>query len=796
MTKNREKIQIFFNSRNQSNYYQNITSYPSNTNTKHTDKSTDKNYEQISKGESFGNGNQCVINKFGFISSYERSKRKPINMNKIINSNKTNHYNAIIKTNNYSNFNKHINMSVPKNEHKIKKIKEKVKLQNIKSKSHSFCDKNRNQKNTATPNNIKFKKINLISQNYKVDLNIKKNRLKTATINKSNFLINKIRSHIHKINSTNSEINIQHKNISSNSIKSNINTNIKTTKNKSIISKKNYYNKRYFNTSIIKKKQVPKITIDHKNSNETSNNKISDISNTLLKDEDTERKTFKILSIKHINSLKSYKNLSPITNKNPVVNLKINLNIFKNNSFQIHEINCKSQETQKIQKIEFIKNEIKRRYNEINDNEQESSYDNSNENFKGVPNKNNYINKNYNFNKLYFKNNLFTECKKFFIEYDNNEQIKTINKLINKSISWDLSPRNGTNEPQKIKNIPYKKEFKFITDIENEINKITLLKISNILKLKNSSLFHLLSFIYEYYSILIKINNNLTKKIISSLKSIFSPIVQEFKEKYSTFLEIKDFYFQQNDLIINKKKCHTFNLVIVSKITTHEINKSFEISCDFKNLNKKCDYFWKFDILNRKNIKVWYNTEIFYVNRIFKRFTFSSQVSSFSFCDEIKLIFNIFNEENIIIPKSVKWMEPKIINIQEKNFKKIKYNTRINDPLRICEIEKQILTWREYLNGNPIIIREFINIFQKYFKITGVFYDKDKIDFYKIEMVAFKKGKFSKNKFLSFDINIISYDDNLENELQCIYLMNSNSYFNKTDIRIGTQVTFYITDYK
>ena len=787
MIKNKEKIQISLHSRNYNNSYQNITSFLSNYKTKHTDKTTDKNYEQISKEVLYGNDKHFTMNKFGFMSSYERSKRKPINVNIIKNTNKTNHYKAIIKTNNNNYYHKHIKMIIPKSEPKIKKTKQQIKIKNIKSKSNSFYNKSTSQKIITTLNNKSFKIINPISQNYKKNVKINEKKLKTATNSKSNFLIDKIRNHIKKLDNK-SPINTKKQNISSNNIQSN--KNIKSTKNRSIISKITN-NKQYFNTSKIKRKQISKIIRNYENLTKTHKNKISDISNSQLKDDDSELKTFKIISTKHINSHKSCCNLSKISNKNIITNLKIKTNSLKNNC----KANCKSQETQETQKIEFVEKEIESKYIPINDSDQENSEDNTNENLRKIPNENGFINKNYNL-KLHLDKNLFSEAKKTFIEHDNNEQLKNINKLINRNISWDLSSRNETNGTLKINNIPYKKEFKFITDIEKTTNKIILIKISNILKLKNSSLFHLLSFIYEYYSILIKANNVLAKKIISSLTYIFSPVIQQFEEKYSTFLEIKDFYFQDSNLIVNKKSCHAFNLVITSKIITHEVNKSFEISCDFESSNKNCDYFWKFDILNRRKIKVWYNTEIFNVNRFLKRFTFSSQVSSFSYSDEIKLVFNIFNEENIIKPKTITWMKPKIININEKNFTQTLRNKRINDPLRICEIEDQILIWREYLEEKPILIQEFVNIFQKYFKINDILYDKTKINFYKIEMIAAKKGKFSKNKFLSFDINIISYDDNLQNELQCIYLMNSNPYFNKTDIRIGTQVTFYITDYQ
>ena len=47
---------------------------------------------------------------------------------------------------------------------------------------------------------------------------------------------------------------------------------------------------------------------------------------------------------------------------------------------------------------------------------------------------------------------------------------------------------------------------------------------------------------------------------------------------------------------------------------------------------------------------------------------------------------------------------------------------------------------------------------------------------------------------MSFDINIVEYTNNIKNEIQCIYLMNSNFYTKSMEIRLGTIVTFYIVD--
>ena len=93
-------------------------------------------------------------------------------------------------------------------------------------------------------------------------------------------------------------------------------------------------------------------------------------------------------------------------------------------------------------------------------------------------------------------------------------------------------------------------------------------------------------------------------------------------------------------------------------------------------------------------------------------------------------------------------------------------------------------------------MHEFLKIFEKFFIIKGIYTYTSKHIFYKIKTVANKKGVFPKNKFLLFDLNIIDYDEPLKNEVQSIYLMNSNFYTKKMDVRYGTIIIFYLTVYK
>ena len=109
----------------------------------------------------------------------------------------------------------------------------------------------------------------------------------------------------------------------------------------------------------------------------------------------------------------------------------------------------------------------------------------------------------------------------------------------------------------------------------------------------------------------------------------------------------------------------------------------------------------------------------------------------------------------------------------------------------------QILFWSSFLNQKQIIlINEFKNIFENFFKIKNIYISTCKYDFYKIVMTPFKTGIINKNKFCSFNINIIDEETPLKNEIQCIYFLNMNSFYKKMDVKLGSDLIFYIIDMK
>ena len=376
------------------------------------------------------------------------------------------------------------------------------------------------------------------------------------------------------------------------------------------------------------------------------------------------------------------------------------------------------------------------------------------------------------------------------------------NNLISKFIKqpiYNISPRFLINELSlnKKNNLP-NKSFMFINDIEIENKNLPILNINKLLNLSDKSLFNLLSFTYDNYLSIISINKLVKNKINNSLKNIFQHVINDFKLKYNKFLNVIDYTFNQKTFNINHKLTYLFNLEIRAKIISKEIKKSYEIGCNYISNNKKYDYIWKFDIQNKNDIKIWLCTEINIINGSYKKFTYTSQVIPFSYNDEILLQFNIFSKGNNINPISIEWTDPIESFAPIERYEKTQFISNIEyDQLRASEVETQILFWKNKLpKDDGGIIDNFKKIFEKFFKIKKINYDESKFYFYKFEMKAIKIGTIKENKFSSFNIHIIDKNENIKNEIQCIYLMNSNYYTKKMDIRLGSDVIFYIVDMK
>jgi hypothetical protein len=371
-------------------------------------------------------------------------------------------------------------------------------------------------------------------------------------------------------------------------------------------------------------------------------------------------------------------------------------------------------------------------------------------------------------------------------------------KFINHPI-YNVSPRFLNEVCLNKDHILPNKSFAFINEIEQENKKFPVINIKKVLNLNEKCIYNLLRFTYDNYSSIISVHKLIKNKINISLKKIFQNIFDNFKSKYSNFLKAIDFSFNQQKIPIKNRESQILNMEIKCQIITKEVKKSYEIGCNYISYNKKYDYIWKFDVQNKKDIKLWLCTELDKINNSYKKFTYTSQVASFSYQDEIILQLNIFSKGNIIDPDSIEWTDP-IVESQAITgvYENSEFISSIPfDQLRACEVETQILFWKKKIpDDDGGIVNDFKKIFEKFFKIKEIYYDESKFYFFKFVMEANQIGLLRQNKFSSFDINIIESKSHIKNEIQCIFLMNSN-YNNKVmDIRLGTDVTLYIIDMK
>ena len=735
-------------------------------------------FNKISRNEVIENDKFGIMKKFGFMSSFMsttmQSKNKSFNDENILNTE-------------ISNKNKHQNKSFATKKKQIlkpiifkTKTLKKNKIINKESYPIRKCHNifSYAQKLDLKMDNKKNNKIGIISKKFLKSYSLGKYTTKNDISNNITTIRNdnKCKKQMKTIAVNHSLIVNKNKNKNKNKIRSNEN-----------VKNKNYKLKYKFLFGQIKL-----------NENNINNN-IDSNSMSIISDE---------------NDMSTKREKDNIFEENHLFNNDMNDNNENNDTENIYDINDKfSSEIisekyymNKYNIVEPCKNfnlietkNIEENLCELdNDISEKRSNDNNIDNNSNILNKTNIINNN-NTNFIFFMNK-----EKDKEIYDKSHLKKNLlsTKLLKNNASCNISPRNDLTEISKIKNNkqPYDKNYKFISDIQRHITNIPELKIQKFLNLNDYCIFRLMGFMFDYSSILIRSNSLIKSKIKSSFNNIFSNAITNFSKTYSLFLKVINYYFENRQLIINKKISYTFNLVIICKVISKDINKSYDISYNYISNNKEYDNLWKIDIKKKNNIKLWLHTELFKENNYSKLFTYSSQISSFSYGDEIKFVINIFSENQQLNPISIQWITPTITDIEDKSFEVNKFisNNNVFDPLRCNEIEIQTLIWEEVPvnKNNNVLLHEFLKIFEKFFIIKGIYTYTSKHIFYKIKTVANKKGVFPKNKFLLFDLNIIDYDEPLKNEIQSIYLMNSNFYTKKMDVRYGTIIIFYITDYK
>ena len=503
-------------------------------------------------------------------------------------------------------------------------------------------------------------------------------------------------------------------------------------------------------------------------------------------------------------------------------NEKVNINIDKNNIIneiiqknmkmnfnQSNDNNMYYQNKQVDQSITYneSKNDDKQKhlnyFNNLmkNSDEQNKNLNDSikNENFSSVNENNDNTNKYYRSSKIvkYAQDMQCSQDKNSAQTCATGDKRNKISKYVKQPI-YNISQRFLLDDVTfRSKNKP-NKNFKFINDVAIKNKNIPLMDIKKLLKLNSISIYKILSFSYDNYSSIISSNKIIRNKINKSLISIFQHVIDDFIFKYKDFLKLINFSFKPKDINNNGKINYLFDLILECQIITKDYKKSYEIGCDYVSYDKKYDTKWKFDIQKKEDIKLWLCTELDFVNNCFKKFTYTSQVASFCYQDIFELQFNIFSHGNNISPKDIEWSEPIITDSKPYIYQNTSFISSTSfDQLRACEVENQILFWKNKLPDDDCgIVKDFKEIFQKFFKIKNITYDVSKFYFFKFVLIANKKGVLKQNKFLTFDINIIDSKANVKNEIQCIYLMNSNYYTKTMDIRLGTYVIFYVIDMK
>lgn len=795
-----------------------IKKYNSNSHNNKKKKEDEKNIKNIKNNNISNNSSKEIINEFNkkkdiYKSNITLKINKFLNKNKVFSiwpikpliNNKTvpntikvpnnkfsskygrnkNYINSFktTATNSYKDI-KNITSSNNMSEAFLKvKIQKRLKSKNINKLQKDKIIKSMNM--TSLLNDVKNQKIKNKEQSYKIFNN---------NISINNNLYNDIKNQNKYINNKN------------NSHKNNLVIRGRNSKlNLNIVNKTEIINKKRNHS--IQNKLVDKKSINadkNKIKNEVKKNFISESENS----EDTKKESGLDLHKRFDEKLFINIDKKIIINEKESSNMKFKFernNTYKkiiNQYFNIqsdqNSINYNDKKNNDKQKhLNYFNNLIKKNSYEQNRILNDS---NKNENFSSINENNDNINKNFQSSKI------LNHIQDIQISNDKNTAQTCATVVKNCKISKYLKqPKYNVSQRYISEQITFRsksqnqnKKFKFIYDIIKENKNVVLIDIRKILKLNDISIFKLLSFSYDNYCSIIRSNSLLRNKINISLKNIFRPVIDDFNLKYKNFLNVLNFSFKPKTIIIGGKNLYLFNLIIQCQIVSKDVNKSYEIGCEYISLGKKYDSKWKFDVHKKEDIKIWICTELDVVNNAFKKFSYTSQVGSFCYQDKIEIQFNIFSKDNNIEPISIEWEEPIINNENPYFFQNSKYISSISfDQLRACEVETQILFWKFKLpNDDDGIVNDFKKIFETFFKIKSISYDVSKFYFFKFVTIANKKGWIKQNKFCTFDINIIDYEENIKNEIQCIYLINSNYYKRTMDIRIGTNVIFYIIDMK
>ena len=447
-------------------------------------------------------------------------------------------------------------------------------------------------------------------------------------------------------------------------------------------------------------------------------------------------------------------------------------NIQNNNNNILNNINLNSN------------NFLNEEYYNLNDNENNEN----NSNINNIDNK--ILNKTQN--NLFFNNSL----KNFFINSHRTEVL----------YMGLLDDEHTNMNHQNIQN-----NFKFINEIKNKNNKIENIDLNKFLNLSDKIKYKIFEFIYPNLNKIMNIN----KSIRNNFLNLF---YNKYEYIYNKFLTIKNYNFMTNE-IKRKKKYFIFSLYLTCEIiNTDQIKKyeniSYEISYNFivnkkynnNNNNKKENknnknnkdennnlFFniFKLDIHTSKLFPIWLCSEVDERNIKSRRLLYTSPVMKYYIKD--KIIFRIDLIEDYATFENIDFKTIKIETAPKLYYVKSIYkNDLIYDGMRDCDVEVMILRWKKMDDNNEL--KNILNKnFEKYFNIGDIYYDEEKIFFYKVTMKAIKCGLINKRLF-NINLEILDNNENIKNE--CVYISMINTFTNKKkfQIRKGTEITLYLTD--
>ena len=408
-----------------------------------------------------------------------------------------------------------------------------------------------------------------------------------------------------------------------------------------------------------------------------------------------------------------------------------------------------------------------------------------------------------------------------------------LNPLFRQSCSYNLSSRlvNDENSNNSFKHYTQtEKKFRFIHEIvelneeknkKHEKNKILYEKL---LSMNNNTFYFLLFFIYDEFDKYYILNKAFKNKIKTCLNDKHKQLLEDFKEKYKNVLEMINVNYKSKTFIQynNNDTIPLFDMILTCKIlpVKHQYS-SYTIAYTLNHLksSKIFTNIFKFDIRPMNKHLLWFSSEIEEYNYSYKRFCYTQNISSFSEGDSIQFKIGLFSPVGMVDVKNLKWSDLEVsTDIQKELYeKKQKKNEILYDKFRSCEIENIIHLWKTakniFMDSNQTnkgcqnedskiskllqhkqILFSFIELFKKYFEITGIFYDISKFFYFKIKMTANKVGHMDKNTFMNTGIDILPRKSQIINECHSLYVLNYNTLRDNYQIREGTNIIFYITD--